>query len=319
MKKKLALALIVPLLITVIVGCSSNKGDEVAYPDKPIQFIVPWSPGGGSDTAMRTVAKYAEKYLGEPLVVVNKPGVSGTIGLMDLAKKRANGYYIGMIHEGLIVAHHAGITEINYDTFKPVANMTDAPQWLVANIDAPYDTLDEFIEYSKAHSGEVTFGITLQGVAQAWGAVIAEDMGTELNLVPYEGTGKRIQALAGGFLNTTIADWASVNQFVENGDIKLLAYAGEERSKLTPDLPTLLEKDINLVASVRRGIVVPKETPEKIVNVLEKALEKIANDKEFIQDLKNQGIDTLFLGREAYKTYLDSVNTNTAKIADKLK
>jgi tripartite-type tricarboxylate transporter receptor subunit TctC len=316
MKKKLALILVLSLLITVIAGCSGE--DEVTYPEKSVQFIVPWSPGGGSDVAMRTVAKHAEKYLGQPLVVVNKPGVSGTIGLMELAENPANGYYIGMIHEGLVIAHHAGVTEINYDTFTPVANMTDTPQWLAANADAPYNTLDEFIEYSKANSGDVSFGMTLQGVAHAWGAVIAEEIGTELNLVPYEGTGERMQALAGGFLDTTVADYASVIQFVENGDIKLLAYCGEERSELTPDLPTLMEKDINLVASVRRGIVVPKETPTEIVEILQKTLEETAKDEEFIQDLENQGIDTLFLNQEAYKSYLDTLNENTAKIADQL-
>lgn len=78
-------------------------------------------------------------------------------------------------------------------------------------------------------------------------------------------------------------------------------------------------KDINLVASVRRGIVVPKETPEEIVSILENALQEIANDEEFVQDLENQGIDTLFLNQEAYKSYLDTLNENTAKIADQLK
>ncbi len=316
MKKRLALVLILTLLITVVVGCSGE--DEVVYPEKSIQFIVPWSPGGGSDVAMRTVAKHAENYFGQPLIVVNKPGVSGTIGLMELAENPANGYYIGMIHEGLVIAHHAGVTEINYDSFIPVANMTDTPQWLAANIDAPYDTLDEFIEYAKANPGDVSFGMTLQGVAHAWGAVMAEEMGTELNLVPYEGTGERMQALAGGFLDTTVADYASVIQFVENGDIKLIAFAGEERSELTPDLPTLIEKDINLVASVRRGIVVPKETPEEIINIIEQALKETAEDEEFVKDLENQGIDTLFLDREAYNSYLDTLNTNTAKIADQL-
>ena len=317
MKKKLALLLVLALLVMTVSGCSGEK--DAAYPNKSVQFIVPWSPGGGSDTAMRIVAKHLETQLGQPVIVVNKPGVSGTLGLMELTESQADGYTIGMIHEGLVVAHHAGVTELNYDSFIPISNMSDTPQWIAANIDAPFDTLDEFIEYSQANPGEVKFGMTLQGVAHAWGAVMGEEMGAEFNLVPYEGTGARMQALAGGFIDITVADYSSVIQFVENGDLKLIAYCGEERSELTSDLPTLVEKGVDLVASVRRGIVVPKETPQEIIDILQTALEETAKDEAFISDLDNMGIGTLYLNQDNYNSYLDKLNTNTEKIADQLK
>jgi len=114
-----------------------------------------------------------------------------------------------------------------------------------------------------------------------------------------------------------LANFSSLDEYKNLSDM-IIKEIREERSELTPDLPTLLEKDINLVASVRRGIVVPKGTPEEIVTIIENSLQGIANDEEFIQDLENQGIDTLFLGQEDYKAYLEQVDTNTAKIADQL-
>lgn len=318
MKKSLVFILILSLVLTFGVGCSSEEA-KVTYPEKSIQFIVPWSPGGGSDTAMRIVAKHLETHIGQPVVVVNKPGVSGTLGLLELAEKPANGYFIGMIHEGLVVAHHSDVTDINYDTFIPISNMTDTPQWIAANIDAPFNTMDEFISYAKENPSEVKFGMSLKGIAHAWGAVLEDQLGTELNLVPYEGTGERMKALAGGFIDVTVADYSSVIQFVENGDLKLIAFCGEERNELTPDLPTLIEKDIDLVCSVRRGIVVPKDTPQDIIEIIQKALEDTAKDENFVNDLDNLGIGTLYLNQQDYNSYLDKLNENTAKIASQLK
>lgn len=317
MKKILIVLLVLAMTLTALTACSP-KVEEPTFPTKPIQFIVPWSPGGGSDVAMRIVAQHAEKYLGQPVTVVNIPGVSGTIGLMELTEKPADGYYIGLIHEGLVVAHHAGVTEINYDSFIPIANMTDTPQWFAAYADAPYDTLEEFYAYAKANPGKVNFGMTLKGVAHAWGASMAEQLGTEFNLIPYEGTGERMKALAGGFIDVTVSDYASVVQFVENGDLKLLASCGEERSVETPELPTLVESGYDLVFSVRRGIVVPLDTPDDIVAILGKALADTAKDPEFIEDLMNMQIETLYLDQTKYIEYMSTLDENTAKIASQL-
>lgn len=317
MKRFLLVVLVVALVLSIFTSCAP-KEEEVVFPTKPIQFIVPWAPGGGSDVAMRIVAQHAEKYLGQPVTVVNIPGVSGTIGLMELAEKPADGYYIGLIHEGLVVAHHAGVTELNYDSFIPIANMTDTPQWLAAYADAPYDTIEEFYAYAQANPGDVNFGMTLKGVAHAWGASMAEQLGTEFNLIPYEGTGDRIKALAGGFIDVTVTDYASVVQFVENGDLKLLAVCSEERNPATPDLPTLVETGYDLVFSVRRGIVTPLETPDEIVEILAKALADTAADPEFVTDLANMQIDTLYLDQTQYVNYMSTLDTNTAAIASQL-
>lgn len=316
MKKKLTFGLVFLLLVTVISGCSGQKD---VYPSKSIEFIVPWGPGGGSDIAMRVFATHLGDYLEQSVVVVNKPGVSGTIGLAELTEKPANGYTIGMIHEGLIVAHHSDVTELNYDSFIPIASVTDDPQYLVAHIDAPYDTVEELQEYARANPGKVKLGMTLNGLPHMWGAILADEMGAEINLIPYEGVGERMQAAAGGFVDLLVAEHVAAEQFVENGDLKFLASCTEERQEITPDIPTLSESGIDMIAIVRRGIVVPKGTPQEIVDVLAEAIEEVGKSESFINELNKMQMEAYYMNQKDYITYLEQLNESTANIADMLK
>src|SRR6056297_1236309 len=105
------------------------------YPTKPVEFIVPWSPGGGSDTLMRIVSNNVEPYLGVEMPIINMPGVGGTVGLREASRRDADGYTVAQIHEGLLVANITGLTDLNWDDFEPIGLMTVSPQYLVANAD----------------------------------------------------------------------------------------------------------------------------------------------------------------------------------------
>jgi len=313
-RKVLSIIILVSILVVGVFGIVSAQD----YPTKPVQFIVPWSPGGGSDTLMRIVAKYLEENIGEAVPVINKPGVSGTLGLQELKEKPANGYHIGQIHEGLLAAYHVGITDLNYNDFTPVASMTNSPQFLAVRADAPYNNLEEFIEYAKANPGEISFGVTLKGIPHIWTAILESKLDTKFRYVGYEGTGERVQALAGGFIDAGPIDYASGIQFVESGKFKFIAFAAEERSGKLPDLPTFAEEGYEIIWSVQRGIVVPKGTPQDVIDVLEKGLRETAENEDFVTDVEKAGGEVKFRGQENYINYLETLDKDIAAVADQI-
>ena len=298
-------------------GLSTAQAQE-DYPSRPVEFIVPWGPGGGSDTLMRIVANKIEPYLGVAMPVINMPGVGGTLGLAEAAKREPDGYTVTQIHEGLPVANQTGLTDLNWDDFAPIALMTSSPQYVVVNADAPWQTFEEFIAYAKENPGEVRVGVTLGGVPHLHAAMIEEATGAQFGYVGYEGTGERIRALVGGNLDAAIGDVSSALQFVDNGDLRFLAVGSAERVEATPDVPTLAELGHDLELTVTRGIVAPEGTPQDRLDVLEAALEELSQDEDYRQMIQNAGAESDFRGQKVYKAYLEKLNATVGRLVSKL-
>nr|WP_236782445.1 tripartite tricarboxylate transporter substrate binding protein [Allobacillus saliphilus] len=266
-------------------------------------MTIPWSPGGGSDIEGRFVAEHAAEYIGEDIVPVNVPGVGGTVGLEDLTKKDADGYNIGQIHEGLLVAHHSDVTEINYDSFEPIASMSSSDQILAVSTDMGVETLEELVEYGQNNT--IQFGGTVAGIPRVWVEQMAKELDVQHNLVGYEGISEAIQALAGGHIDAAIVDYKSGIDFVKADEINFVAIGTTERIETAPDLPTFQEKGYDITMGINRGYVAPEGTPEEIVEQLEKALEETSKDEDYVEAVQNAGSSVNFMGTEEYKEYLD--------------
>lgn len=286
------------------------------YPSRPVEFIVPWAPGGGSDILMRIIANNIGQYLGAEMPVINIGGVGGTVGLAEAASRAADGYTISQIHEGLLTATAVGMTDLAWDDFEPIALMTASPQYLVAATDQPFDTFEGMVEYAQANPNALTIGVTLGGVPHLHAAMIAEAFDIEWRYVGYEGTGERIRAVVGGNLDVAIGDISSSLQFAENGDLIFLASGTEERVAQTPDVPTFAELGADLDLLITRGIVMPKGAPEEAQATLEAALEQLSQDETFIQQINNSGADVLFRGREDYFAYLDTLSATVERLSE---
>lgn len=285
------------------------------YPSKPVEFIVPWGPGGGSDTLMRIVANNVTPFLGAEMPVINIPGVGGTVGLTEASRRAADGYTISQVHEGLLAATATGLTELAWDDFEAIALLTASPQYLVAAGDQPYTTMEGLVEYAQANPGELTIGVTLGGVPHLHAAMIAEAFEIDWRYVGYEGTGERVRALVGGNLDLAIGDISSSLQFVENGDLVFLATGATERLEQTPDVPTFMELGADLDLSITRGIVMPKGAPEDAQATLEAALSELSKDATFVEQINNAGADVAFRGREAYTAYLMNLASTVDRLA----
>lgn len=286
------------------------------YPERPVEFIVPWSPGGGSDTLMRLVANNITPFLGVEMPVINMPGVGGTVGLTEASRRAADGYTMSQVHEGLLAATATGLTELAWDDFEPIALMTASPQYLVAATDQPYDTFEGLVEYAQANPGELTIGVTLGGVPHLHAAMIAEAFDLDWRYVGYEGTGERVRALVGGNLDLAIGDISSSLQFVENGDLLFLATGSPTRMPQTPDVPTFIDLGADLDLSITRGIVMPKGTPDEAKATMETALENLSKDPSFIEQINNAGAEVAFRGQDGYTTYLSNLATSVDRLAD---
>jgi len=289
-----------------------------SYPERPVEFIVPWSPGGGSDTLMRLVSGNIEPHLGVELPIINMPGVGGTVGLREASRRNADGYTISQVHEGLLVATETGITDLAWDDFEPIALMTASPQYLVVHPTDDYGNFEEFVTYAKANPGEITIGVTLGGVPHLHAAMIEQAFDIQFSYVGYEGTGERIRALVGGNLDAAIGDISSSLQFVQNGDLQFLAVGSPERVQETSDVPTLMELGSNLELGVTRGIVMPKGAPQEARDKMEAALEALSKDPTYIEQTNNAGASVMFRGQDAYRSYLSQLDETVKSLSEVL-
>lgn len=310
-KKKSRLVIMLLLFTSVAItlaACGNEEESAENFPNREIEMIIPWDPGGGSDIEGRVVADHTGDALGESTVVVNVPGVGGTVGLEDLLEEEANGYHLGQIHEGHLVAHHTGITDINYDDFEPIAAMSSSDQILTVSSELDIDSLEEFVEYGQEN--QIDFGGTVSGIPRVWVEQIGEELDINYNLVGYEGLGEAIQALAGGHVDAVIADYPSAIEFVESGHMNFLAVGTEERVDELPDIPTFVEKGFDLTMGINRGYVAPGGTDPQIIEILSEHFEEVATSDPFIEEINELGSSVNFMDHEEYANYLEEQNTS---------
>jgi len=307
--------LVITSFLLFLAACGDDDSAE-NYPNREIEMTIPWDPGGGSDVEGRVVTDYVSEVIGEDMVVVNVPGVGGTIGAEELMQKDANGYHIGQIHEGHLVAHHSGITDVNYDDFEPIASMTTSHQIIAVSSETGIETFDEFIEYGQEN--EISFGGTVSGIPRVWLEQVARELDIQYNLVGYEGLGEAIQALAGGHVEAVIVDYPSAVEFVEAGHMNFIVVGTEERLEQLPDVPTFLESGYDITFGLSRGYVAPAGTDPEIIELLSEAFEEAASKEGFAEEVDNLGNSVDFKNHEEYADYLEEQNVIIEEVINEL-
>ncbi|MDF2962927.1 MAG: hypothetical protein K0S39_4662 [Paenibacillus sp.] len=263
------------------------------FPKRPITLIVPYAAGGGTDLTARALAKATEKTLGQSITIVNKTGGGGAVGFTEGSTAKPDGYTATMVTVELVTLHHLGLTPITYKEFKPVAQINFDPSAITVKADARWKTVKEFIEYAKAHPGEVKLGNS--GPGSIWhlsGVSIEKVTGVKFNHVPFDGAGPAVTALMGGHIDAVPVSPAEVKAQVDSGKLKTLAIVDAKASEALPGVKTL-EEEMGVKPNYLgpwRGVVVPKNTPDDIAKVLEDAFKKGADDPEFKDYMKKNGL-----------------------------
>lgn len=292
--------------VSMIIFCCAFTwtGEAIAkdkYPVKPIQLIAPWKAGGGTDVIMRIIAHYASQVLSEPMIVVNVPGVGGTLGARQGKDARLDGYTIVTLHQSLICSKLSGICDFDQREFVPVAGMTITPAILTARGDAPWNNLKDMIADAKKRPGEIKFGATIGSSTHFFPLNIGHKAGIKFRIVGYEGTADRMKALLGGFIDVAETNVTAGKKYFEAKALKGIGIATAERHPWLPGLPTLKEQGVDLEYALYRGMYAPVGTPQPILDKLEDAFQKVAQNPEFVKKIGDLGSIVQFSGQKEFK------------------
>ncbi|WP_319518531.1 tripartite tricarboxylate transporter substrate binding protein [uncultured Martelella sp.] len=258
------------------------------YPEKPIEVIVGYSAGGGTDVMARTAAPFIEKYLGDgaSVVVKNVPGASGQIGVTEVAGADPDGYTLGTFNlPGMMARTIDRKADYDRDSFTYLANVVNDPNVIVTGKNSGFDTIDKLIAAAKQDPGAITVGMSSLGGDDHFALIKLEGLiDTEFTIVPFKGSAPARTALMGGHVAMGILNISEVASFQD--ELNVLGVATEERSNFAPEIPTFKEQGVDLVNGAMRGFVAPAGLPDDVVAKLDGAFEQMADDPEFLAAMK---------------------------------
>ncbi|SPF81764.1 tripartite tricarboxylate transporter substrate binding protein [Pseudoprimorskyibacter insulae] len=286
------------------------------YPEKPIEVIVGYSAGGGTDVMARTAALFIEKYLGEgaSIVVKNMPGASGQIGVTEVAGSAPDGYTLGTFNLPGMMARTID-REAGYDreSFTYLANVVNDPNVIVTGKGSGLTTIDALIAAALEAPGAITVGMSSLGGDDHFALIKLQTLtGAEFTIVPFKGSAPARTALMGGHVAMGILNISEVASFTE--ELNVLGVATEERSRFAPDLPTFKEQGIELVNGSMRGFVAPAGLPGDVVAKLDAAFEQLSGDQDFLKAMADTANPVEIVRGDAFKALTSDLYDLAAKV-----
>ena len=281
------------------------------YPTRPVTLVVPAAPGGINDLAARLIAEGLTNELGQQFIVDNKGGASGNIGIRTVARAEPDGYTLLVAYSGYQVTNPSLFKELNWDPirdFVPVGLAIKAPHVIVVRKDLPVNSLQELIEYAKAHPGELNYASPGNGSIPHIGTEQLQQLtGTEMVHVPYKGTGPAMIDLLGGSVDLLITTPPSAAGHLRENSVKGLALADDKRHPMLPDLPTSAEAGLpgfELEAWI--AVYAPTGTPQPVVDKLDAAIEKVVKSEQFEKKASEQGTYAVHMGPSELGKYTEA-------------
>ena len=280
--KSSKIGLIASIATAMAITLTGVTSAQASFPDKPISIIVPYNPGGGTDTTGRFLANEAEKYLSQPVTVVNRAGASGTVGTAEAAGAKPDGYTLYFsASDALVTTPHSLKVPYSVDNFRGIVGVSFAPSSIAVRTDSPWKTIEDLLAekdsdkiINRGHSGAGGLHHTLL-------KSLFSQTGIKFRDIPFQGGGKTIAALRGGHVELIGGTPGAMVASIEAGEVRVLALSSPERLDTFPDIPTLKEKGLDIVATVEWYLLAPKDTPDDIVAILEEAFMKAASSDEF--------------------------------------
>lgn len=290
-----------------IVGLTGTNiaGAVQDFPTEDVEMIVPWAEGGGTDRTARMLADLVEDELGTSTFVTNQTGGSGSVGFTAISNAEPDGHTTGVLTVEICTIEHLGIADVNYEDVGSVMQYNFDPAALTVHEDQPYDTLEEFVDYAADNPGEIT--VSNSGIGAIWHLAAAEferAADVELDHVGYDGAAPATEAVLGGEVEATTSSAAEVAPQVEDGPLEMLAFFGEERHPLFEDVPTLTEEGYDVTTGAWRGIGVPPEVDDEIVEELHDSFEAVYQDEEFEEFMDDGGFGMIYRDTEEFEEFM---------------
>jgi len=315
----LALRLLFTLGILALGLLSGAPANADSYPSHPIRVIVPLAPGGATDALARQISARLSQKLGQTVVVENKSGANTAIGASFVAKSAPDGYTLLFINGATIVINPLLFSTLPYKPsrdFVPVAPVAFLDLTLTVSNDLPVNNLKEFVEYTKVHSGKISYGSSGVGSQlHLMGEIYKKLTGTDITHVPYRGIGPALPDLLGGRILFTFPSVATVQGFLEGDRLKVLAISGNHRSPILPNVPTFTEAGFNdMDVGAWYGFVAPAGTPKDIIAKLNETITSVLNDADMKKDFIRQGMQTLTQTPEQFADFIRNDSERVARL-----
>lgn len=283
----------VPILVLALLVCSVTTSFALAqqtFPNRAITIIVPWSAGGGTDVLARALARSGQEHLGVPVVVENRPGGSGAVGLGEVLVAQPDGYTLAILPVELAFLSQTGIYPFSFDNFTKIMNLNTDPAALTVKA-GRFADVEEFISYARANPGALKVGHSGTGLLWHLAAgTLALEADIDLVYVPFDGAAPAQAALIGGHIDAITVSGAEVTAQVRAGELQVLAVMGEARLDVFPDVPTMRELGIDVNINTFRGLGGPRGIPADRVAILHDAFKKMMEEPEFVATLENMGL-----------------------------
>ncbi|OGL18035.1 MAG: hypothetical protein A3F92_15360 [Candidatus Rokubacteria bacterium RIFCSPLOWO2_12_FULL_71_22] len=287
-------------LLATLAAASPAPAQE--FPTKPVELVLPFGPGGSHDLTARAVSSVAHQYLGQPLLVVLKPGGGGAVGSQQVIRAKPDGYTLLFGGTGPnTIFPLVQKAPIGPDQFVPVARINHSPAVFAVRSDAPWKTFREVIEHAKKNPGKLNFANT-----GPWGAadfpmrLIAKAAAIDYNNIPHDGGGPALLAVLGGHADATFGFAPQLMPQIAAGKVRALAVTGAKRLSILPNVPTVKEEGYDVTFTMWRAALAPKGTPQAVVDKLEAAFRKLSEDRSFKALIKQLGDDIDFQGSKEF-------------------
>ena len=286
---------------------SENQDGSAAtsYPEKSVQFIIPYAAGGGTDTLCRLLASSMEKSWGESFLIANKPGGLSQVGLTELSGADPDGYTIGALSnlDHILVLFTGENVSYDYESFDYLGAINTTANVLMASKDSGFTDLQQMIDYAKEHPGELTVAVSGKThVAEV--SLFEQAAGIQLTTVMQDGGGDSLNAIMGGHVDCAVLDKNYVAQVEGQGINTLATFAGEAIPTI-PDIPTMKSLGYDVSTETYRVIVAPAGTPKEIEDAITQKIQEVSSAEEFQESMANMGEIYRFLDQDQVKQRLD--------------
>ncbi len=305
------------ILGTALVAATTVAAAQ-SYPQRPVRFVVPYAPGGSTDTLARSMGSKLSELLGQQVVVDNRPGANGDIGMTIVARAPADGYSIVLGYIANLAIGPSLYEKMPYDPIKDFASITQvagASNIFVTHPSLPAKNFKEFIAYTKANPKKVNFASAgVASVGHLTGELLNDMAGIDMQHIPYKGSGQAITDLVGGHIKVMISGMASTLPHVRSGKLNGIVTTGLKRTPATQDIPTIAETYPGFESSSWFGVLAPAGTPRPIINRLNADIHKSLQDPAVAKRLAGVGFEITYGTPEQFTNYMKSEIKKWAKV-----
>jgi tripartite-type tricarboxylate transporter receptor subunit TctC len=308
--------------VTVLLGGGAPAGAQAPYPTRPIECVIPFAPGGPTDTAIRIIQPQLSANLGVPLVLVNKAGGGGALGMDAVAKAKPDGYTLAATVRSTVTILPATQPDVTYklSDFAVVGAFAVDSQVVLVKAGSPWKTLEELVEFAKKNPGKLSYGTAGLGTNSFFTMELLKlTYGLDMTHVPFGGSGPVKNAVLGGHVQVGAASLSPMLSVLRSGDVVALVTSATKRIPSIPNVPTMTEKgqpDASL--STWAEIYAPAKTPRPIVERLAQALEKTMKDPAVVSAIEKAGLVVEYHGPEDTLKLIQRENEIVTRLARQL-